>query len=368
MKKFLLFVALQIITLAAISQNEYFTTDSISNAGVLNLIDGGARVNAKYCQRWVNDTLMRYGPDEVKAYRLNDGKEYFSREINTGDSVQRVFLERINPNQPTLYFYNGAQGRIFFIEDADSNLVRLERPTFRDELVPFAESCEYGSKFVKLVRFSKNGLTAFARKVNDCDPQPLHFRRFGLTFGYGRVDLGNTYSIIPYLAEVMQPDPQDAFSFGIFMDLPLLLGDFSFHADVNYTSINFSYNRHSNKTDLDIIANITTIKAPLMLRYTLPHKSWRPFVNTGYMLVYNKQVDIDFYQSSISPGTVLIGEPFLASFTNTQTGFSVGAGLDVDLTYRNTLSLELRYDRNIKNPHINSLDMQTLSLITAINF
>nr|NQU93511.1 PorT family protein [Bacteroidota bacterium] len=370
--KILLILLTQLPTLAAIGQNEYYSTDTISIIGLLNLVDGGDKMNARYCQVNNKGEITKYTPYEVKEYCLNSGKVYVSKEIQSGDSLRRVFLERLYDGDLTLFYYKNEDGKAFFLE-TDSSFIELpgkgvKNPSYQERLLPFTLDCPSLAKSTKLVNYRKFCIHQFVRKLNTCDRKPFRFMRFGLSFGYTKAYLGDEFGVLTSLPYAMQPNPDGSATVGLFIDFPILSGNFSFHTSLHYSRYAISYNQHHDKRDFDLVANISDFKMPLMIRYTFPRWPVRPFVNAGIMAVYHSHAEFDFYQSIISPGQIEIVVPYSISFTGFQTGYTVGAGIEFSITYRNSMFLELRYDDLFKDDQVESIDMSTLYLVAGINF
>jgi len=372
MRKTFLFLLAQLLTIIAIGQEEYYTTDTISFVGLLNLVDTGDKMNARFCQINKNGGIVKYSPYEVKLYCLRSGKLYISKEIPGRDSIRRVFLEQLCKGNLNLYYYKNENGKTFFLEK-DSSLIELPRHTdqnrsFREQLQRFTVDCPKLEETAKLVNYRKLSMQQFVKNINTCNRKPFRFASYGISFGYGNANLDVSFGAGFQLPADLQPDPQSVNSIGLFLDFPIMVSNFSFYANVHYFKYSVSYYQFHDKADIDLVVNISTFKMPLMFRYTLPYRQVRPFINAGIVVAYHNQAEFDLYQTVVSPGHVEISEPYSNYFTNLQIGYTAGAGIEYSLNYRNSVFLELRYDKLLKNDKPETVDMSTLFLVAGINF
>ena len=372
MHKTFLFLLAQLLTLVAVGQEEYYSTDTISFVGLLNLVDAGDKMNARFCQINKNGDIVKFTPYEVKLYCLRSGRLYISKEIPGGDSIRRVFLEQLCQGNLNLFYYKNEKGKTFFLEK-DSNLIELPKHTgqnrsFREQLKALTLDCPKMGETAKLVNYRKLSMQQFVNKINTCNRKPFRFTSYGMFFGYGKANLDVSFGAGVQLPFDIQPDPQSVTTIGLFLDFPIMVSNFSFYTNVHYFKYSVSYYQIHDKRDIDLVVNISAFKMPLMFRYTLPCGPVRPFVNAGIVVAYHNQAEFEFYQSLISPGQVEISEPYSNYFKSLQTGYTAGAGIEYSLTYRNSVFLEVRYDKLLKFDKPELVGMSTLFLIAGINF
>lgn len=98
------------------------------NDTVRGLIDYRGEVrNSALCFFKKDETSapLRFGPDEIQAYRFTDGKYYISQTINLQGEDKKVFLEFLVNGITNLYFYRDINNYSYFIEDRNGKWIEL---------------------------------------------------------------------------------------------------------------------------------------------------------------------------------------------------------------------------------------------------
>ena len=110
----------------------------------------------------------------------------------------------------------------------------------------------------------------------------------------------------------------------------------------------------------EVVMNILSAKAPLLLRYTLPSRQWRPYVNLGATAVWNFENSSDVFQFTRNNDVILISRPSDQELvTDTEIGFTAGIGIQYPWNYRERIAFELRNTRYLegsRNVSFNQLD------------
>jgi opacity protein-like surface antigen len=375
-KLYILTLLIFTVPLKVFAQSNFVQEDSITTVGV-ELVDGGDRLNSQYCQIKKFGDTHQYSPYQIKKYGFDNGRVYVSKDINIADSsVKRAFLEQLVDDKTTLYYYKGKTIKTFFIQKDSTLFIELpkhdglnKRNNFRKKLIDITSDCQNVSDAVKLVSYNKNSLSKLIYRYNNCELSPFPFPRFGLIAGYGFTKL-NTSSAneISYLSEINYKY-DGGYILGFFFDYPILSSDFSFHPEFLYSENGFSYNLHDSNKDIDVIINTTSLSVPLFIRYTWPSKKSRPFVELGGIYSYNMRNEGTTYQSLIEGNVITIlkasKKPLIS---DNQAGFSLGGGVQFNLSYRNILSLEIRYINQYRISNDGSYNKNSIQFISGISF
>lgn len=163
------------------------------------------------------------------------------------------------------------------------------------------------------------------------------------------------------------------FALGLFIDQPLFTSNFSLHANLFYTKHVYTKHVYSFKRfdtrDLDFVANTSSLKLPVLVRYSLPINTIRPFVNAGSMILYNFSKKMQVYETIINDNVYEIKQILNESMIEKiQLGYSVGGGIEVPITYRNSLFIEVGYSQLLGIKKLKSISNSEFSFSTSINF
>lgn len=127
MKLFAFTFTLFLISRTAVFCQSYIATDSTSLTGV-RIITGTPQENSYSIKVMItNKETKVYTPKDLKEYGLADGTVYISREISVSGFSKRVFLQQLAKGKLTLYYYDGKEANLFFIERDSSGLVTLTK-------------------------------------------------------------------------------------------------------------------------------------------------------------------------------------------------------------------------------------------------
>lgn len=369
-----IFLFLYTASLGAFGQGSFFRTDSVSYYGS-KIIDNGAIKNAMQCEVEENKKSRIYSPNEVQEYRLGDGQVYISKSIQLGDSVKRVFLLQLVKAKTTLYVYNGKNIKLFYVEKDSTSLIELpkyhkenKKVDFRIDLSKMTDDCQGMKDVTKLVSYADNSMSKFISNYNICSSKPFPFIRYGFILGYGFQDLEFVGNNIYKFESFVSNRYKGGFLPGVFVDCPILMSYFSFHADVYFSKYGYSFTKTTAERSLDFVNNTTSIHMPLLVRYTFPEITLRPFVNAGLNCTYNFRNNTAVYNTLINPGYVLLQsvdhQPYVSKY---QLGFSVGAGIEYKLNYKHSAFIELRYNKQLGLSLIDTFNNMHLQLLTSIN-
>ena len=338
-------------------QWSYIQTDSLYIE--LPVINQGEIKNAQECYVDYKHEQVRYSPSELIGYGLSDGTVYVSKTIQLGDSTLRVFLEVLESGDHSLYCYRTESGQHFFITNGEPLLPELLKKTYREQLKEWSYIDRPGLKNdINLVGYNQRSLKKFVNKYNQKNLSPFPSPKAGLMVGdeMAKVNLKN-------LRSVDFDFYKSSFMVGAFLDYPILLSDFSVHLEIYYSSHFYSYKRITEDEQLILEISAPDVRVPLLFRYTLPFRKFRPFVNIGGIYAYNFNPAIVFDYSTKEG---FKGEKPVV--TKHYFGYSVGGGLEYKLNYKNSLFFDFRYGGLYEFPPGNGIDYSLMQLSLGFNF
>lgn len=372
MKHLYIVFLISFFPILSFGQKEYFSTDSSTFVGI-KLIDGGDLINSRLCQVKEGEKTIEYTPYEVKEFGFKDGRVYISKEIQIADSSKRVFLERLNNGETTLLYYKGKGIKTFFIQKDSTLFVEMPKRNtagkyFSKQLLNLTKDCPNVLDACRLVRYNKKSLTKLISRYNQCEFKPFPHFKYGILIGYEfskLIPLDEENEDLKYLDYKYD----GGFSVGLFLDQPILVSDFSLHAELFLSKHAYSYNKLVENKDLDFVANLTSLSVPLLLRYAYPSNKFRPFINVGINGAYSIKNETLLYKTTISETTIEINDTESTSLiSDIQLGYVVGAGLEYKLNSNNSLFFELRYNNQYPQGDSEFLSTTVFSLLTGIYF
>jgi opacity protein-like surface antigen len=278
-----------------------------------------------------------------------------------------------------LYHYKGKESNSFYWEKENKEIFELPKyhkdnseMNFHDDLEYLTNDCPNVKNATKLVSYSIISMTDLIKNYNNCNLMPFPHVRFGVLLGYGLNKLESSTINLNSVAD-------DNFKYqgnlipGFFIDIPIEMSDFSINTSLYFTKCGYSYNYNYVDKDMlekntSFVANTTSINLPVLIRYTFPFMNVRPFLNAGLIYALNIKNSGGIYTSLIYPTYIesLINDAS-SHITKNQLGFSVGSGMEFKLNFKQSVFIELRYNKFYSLPSYNNLNKSEFQLITALN-
>jgi opacity protein-like surface antigen len=373
MKNIYLILLLAICPMLSLAQSGsyYITNDNSIYAGV-EIIDGGDLKNARICQVKKDGEIITFTPYEVNEYGLKDGQVYISTEILSAGSLKRVFLQRLHDGEITLFYLRETGIKTFYIQKDHDLLIEMPKrntqgESYTSQLLRLTKDCPGVSDATRLVSYKKRPLTKLMQRYDHCEIKPFPRIRYGVSVGYG-VSVLVPASEQNELFQNFAYDYNGGSSVGIFINSPILLSDFSAHAEVVFSKHGFSYNAFENEKDLDLVANFSVLNIPVLVRYAYPSNRFRPFINAGLTGTHFLRKETLLYETSISKSIIKINQTEVNSVMNDfHIGYAIGGGIEYKLNLRNSLFLELRYNSQFKQGHFEFLGISAYKITAGIN-
>lgn len=377
-KKHVITIALSvflIIQLPIISfgQRGFYTTDSIMATGV-KIVDGGKIINAQWCQVKTKDSIMRFSPEEITMYGFEKGPAYVAKEIQHQGTYKHFFLEQLIKGELSLYFFANKRYNTFFIEKDSTDFFELTKGNkhndsyFQYKLQSITSDFPEIHDNAKLVRYNKKALTKLLSEYNNREYKPFPYIKFGLV-GFSELSKFKTSKNTNDYLNSINYKYDNSFGAGIFANIPISVSYFSYHMEILFSKHGYSFSNEGTTSNLDFIANVTSLKFPAILRYTYPSKKVSPFINAGAIIAYNLKAKAQLFETKFSENTITINdittEPLISEL---QKGACAGAGIEYRLNYKHSFFIELRYNQFFESKTSNKLTGSDLQLITSINF
>jgi len=359
------------------AQTDYYDTYTSIHYGS-KLKDGGSNENARFCQVKTESNIVRYSPYEVKEYGFSDGRVYQARDIQVGDSVRRVFLERLVTNGLRLYFYQGSHYRIFYLEKDSGHLIPLPKRDNQDREINYKEilsnntrECDILKEYLYLINYHARPLTTYVEAYNTCEAKEFPYFKYGFMVGYVNTRLLIPSNVALEFLKDSEIKADGSFTFSLFTDFPIGKKGLSVHPEIQYTRNNFDYYRINSLHEAMMAINTSCITLPLMARYTMLASSakFRPYLNAGgtfSWLIKNETTVLE--TALIDQGVVIEKYSQADIMTRQYFGYITGIGLQMKFRHRINLYAELRYGNSYAVTNNSFLNKGEFYVLTGLNF
>lgn len=159
------------------------------------------------------------------------------------------------------------------------------------------------------------------------------------------------------------------FSIGLFIDNPILASDFSVHAEVLFSKHKHSYSFTSGTKNSDLAINTSSLRVPLLVRYSLPKNNFRPYFNAGLLYSYNVKNENTLYKETITDFVTKKEDLIEGSIIPTsEIGYAVGCGLEYDLDFKRAIFLEIRFSEQFSATKEFSSRNSMINISAGISF
>jgi hypothetical protein len=352
-----------------LSQEAYFTKDSITTYGGMKLIN----LYHKYCQVTIHDSTRNYSPYQVSEYRTDEGRIYIAKKVALPDSIQMVFLEVVVSGKNSLYYYNEKKYKTFFVSNDSINFIELAKSDkinnqkLSNNLKYYLNDCPQMHEASKLAKYNRHNLKEFFDRLNNCENKYYPFFKYGINIGVQLINLEAHSNLADSRLNQMNYRYEGGLTAGFFLDIPLFPSSFSVYTGGNVTKHGFSYSKRIESFDVDFVQNTSSLKIPIMLKYGILTGSYRPYAAAGVTANYHFINKGEISENLISGNVITIGSPNeISAIENLQYGIVADIGVERKLSHRKYLNIGLRYSKVFSNNF--SFGSTEISSVFGINF
>lgn len=333
--------------------------------------------NSKSCDfiRAENQAVETYLPNDLKAYRIENSKFYWSKEVEIDSVRQRVFLEYLIDGIVDLYYYKDVGKEYYFIEK-DAKLIQLsnegslvtvkEKDGSREtEKTYFKNSNQYQNILKYLFQDSPEVLKEIPNTSFDYKPlinitEDYHN---SVCKDYKCIDFtkstNKTIFLEPFFGMTnswmgLKTSKDHVYDMKRYFGLQMRIKPFKGYSMWNFlTGINYSTN--SFKGDFDnqlnenyyvktyrIFYEYSILRIPLTFEYSLPTKELQPFISVSYnnILILNERHEVTRMDVSFP----YVEESYARKY---QFGVSAGLGLRYNLNNKSYLFLKNEFEYRV---------------------
>jgi hypothetical protein len=374
---YFILASILICNLTVSAQKWGYIVDDSSSQQVL-IFDQGQRKNSLLCkfQKYKNSDTIEYPPDVLDEYGFEDGRVFFSKDVLIDSINKKYFLERLAHGKVNLYLTKQNNRKRFYLEK-DSSLLELSKKSnvdlnsdFNYVLNDLINDCEYIKDAVRLVKYNKRSLSELINQYNECKYKPFPFFKYGINIGYSQTGITPFKASKDTLIKNSSFPDNKSSCFGIFLDYPLSFSNMTVHQKIYFQKNAFSYNIRSENIEKDIVINLMSINLPVLIRYTMPVKGISPFIDAGAIYTFNIRNRNDIYVFEETDNIIDIKiESDSELLTRHQLGYSLGAGLQIKVSYRNSIIWEVRYQKLYSLSIIpDTYNLNEFQIIAGFNF
>lgn len=366
----------------AFAQKGFYRTDSTVYENV-KIADRGAPDNYQYFIVIEGNSFEKYTPDEVPEYAINKEKVFFSKSVKINGEEKKVFLKLLysDSTKLSLYEYEEKNLRTYFIEKGNSLIEISKRhpnmdSAYKQQLSELTSDCETMQEAIPWIKYNPVSLSASLTRYSKCTKAPFPHLKFGLIAGTEFSKLTSSTSNFESVMDDFEYDFRSNYLVGVFIDQPIRTSNYSIHSEIFYSQHSYYSFKNDDGHYIDFSTEKSTIKIPILLRYTMPSVRFRPFVNAGFTLGYNFNTKRSMIvttqvesESEEDDSRILEISRYVPStnFPEIQTSFSAGAGAEIKISRQNFLFFEVRASKGLGDPQkiISSSEIQ---LLTGISF
>jgi hypothetical protein len=283
--------------------------------------------------RYDKNSVIEFGNDKDEIYVLMDIEG------------NQVFLEKLNLNEPFIFYYNSKESKSFYYKKGDE-LVLIPRDTknFGEELKNMAQNCEEVEDIIKLVNYNKISLPAYSSRLNDCSNKKIPYLKGGVFVSaqLHKFTLENDYFFVFYAIELEgihhlyiskeNYTPQYNLSYGVFFDIPVFKNNlnFTFHPEFEFSAIKYEFKEEV----ASVIIDLNYLNTNMMFRYNNQSHRSSLFVDFGlaYSYLIVNDVHIEFQGANYPTGY---------QFKN-MYGLAFGLGMEYSVFKRNTINVGVK--------------------------
>lgn len=357
---------------SAFGQRGFYATDKKAFVGV-KIIDKGRIENARWCVVNRGNKIEKYSPNDVVTYGFSERRTYVSKKITYSGFSDNFFLEQLTKGELSLFYFADKNHQTYFIEKDSTSFFELPKGEKNDNSYFQKQLQIIGSDFpeiynnAKLVHYNRRALSKFINEYNNRLYEPFPYFKIGFV---GLTEMSKY--VIPANASYGNIDHitynyDNAFGGGVFTDIPIDVSHLSYHMELLFSKHTHSFSTETINGIIDFVSNISSVKVPILLRYTYPTKKISPFFNAGAIIAYNTNKNVKLYETKYAENVIDIEDITHESLiADSQSGVSSGLGIEYRLHYKHSLFLEVRINEFFgNNKGLNSRDIQ---ILTGFNF
>jgi hypothetical protein len=329
----LVLVLLFFCSITASAQRKYagyvMTDSALLQGQVRNL--GKGRIEYR---RAPGTTPLKYPDIYIKEYSDN-GKDVYEALAIDG---QRSFYERMVNGKTKLYYRRGA-----YVLKTDETMQVFNRSNFRS-VISSGLPCDGSDKSFVTLSYSKAAIKQLVIRSNEnrCNTDVLPYRKIGIYAGY------NFLAYELYNERYSIDGTSRAPSIGLFFDQPIhRVPSIYFSADVNWLSTKPILYTGSGGNSHYAALDINQVTAQADLKFILGQRKLRPYFKVGAFMSFVNVRAPDGVLGTAQAGNVVdISQDEFHKSSGSLPGFHAGAGLELRLTKRKNLHLELKYQKS----------------------
>jgi hypothetical protein len=331
-------------------------------------------------------TVTEYRPQQLKGYGYNNDQIYQTETVvlndssvvtslieSRRDSMRRpVFLEVIVRGPATLLFLRDRQSNVHYYlkmqagkvqelvqtnQQVRVNGVAYEQKSleYQRTLSAAMQSCLTVQPAISHLRYALNDIAEIVRRYNECTGTtsivPANVKRSN------KVELelivgGQTSQLLVYGDNIIKQPHQAAIKpvIGIALDFHIAQVDpkLSVRLEALYENQSFKYDFMRFALNNRGTVELSSMRLPLLVRYTFPRGTIRPFMQAGGSVSYIMKANTDFkvqYPGS-TPPVYTIPAPLIKDPRKIELGVIGGIGLTTARNNARNLGIEFRYERS----------------------
>lgn len=326
---------------SATAQNGYILTDTSYRSAIIEDFQASAG-NDQGITVIAGKEKLKYKAADLAGFGFPDGPHFRSKEIASENRSETVFLELLVSGRLSLYKRRNPQGKSYYLEAPDKQLLHLMKTDFTSQLSDCLDSCYTVGQNLNRVRFTDESLTRFVAMYNDCKSDFFPAPFFGLKIGHYNLQYSvknnSDFLLLDLPIGFPELEFRDAGTFvaGLFGEFPIFGSNAAFIVGLNYFRYRVETPIFSNRMQI----TGQQLELPVTIRYTIPKTKIHPYFEAGYVTSINLQSDV---QTDIEVPELRVSKFQMGG----QIGFSLAAGIRTRINHQFWYFLEARFDGHI---------------------
>jgi hypothetical protein len=397
MKRIIYLLAIIWISQVSYSQSDFrdgfiLTQNRDTTFGQIKYKEGNSNYYNCEFKESGSGNIIIYKASDILGYGFKNDRYFESRKIDTDNqNSETVFLEVLIHGKVSLYKYD----KVFYIEKAEYGVLKLTNKSVESSaeggavvsqsnsylgvLNLFLSDCAEVIPRVPRTAFSEKPLTdlivTYNKSMNSAfviykSNKPWVHVRFGVAAGYisSLVTLESSTDVFDHLGPFKRSN-SPLFGGSIDLLFPRTNERWSLHSDILFTKSGYdSYNEKTlfgTTTKNWATIDMTQLKIPIGIRYTIQGKKVSPFFNAGLSETFTMSSSSDWTQTVFHGTYSNTDRDEALAISKTQPGFWGGAGLMTSFGKAVNAYIEFRYE---KTDGINAEDFLAVTKANVTSF
>ncbi len=352
------------------AQNGYYTIGEEEKHG-LYIKGKDDYTNSRFCEIRIKkkpEPIYKiYSPEEISSYCTNLGRVYVAFDVPQGNTVKRLFLEKLSDGKLITYYLKEKKREVFFVQGENGELIRLKegrgkRAGYKTKLAALTSDCDHTKKAVRKLRHTRSSIYKFAEAYNSCGQIEIKRTQYGVLLGSSMMQavFSKNFSFLEDGA--ISPYVDNSIALGGFVDFSYKNSKFSMRSEILYEKHEYQVKEEVEGLEATHSISHSTWTLPFLVRYCPIKGRLKPFVNIGMGLSFLGNIKVNSYFVTLSED-IIRSEPLKSPSLNALGGVGCLYHINPDFN----ISFELRYQNLLTASDNSEMQLHGLQLLFGVS-